>query len=427
MNTKKITPFRATLICLNSMIGAGLFINPKPLTQLAGLFGFLGYVIAALILLPLIITIAELASLHPVAGGLYVYGKTYLGSWAGFMSGWGYFVGKTTSVAILMHKFVQYFQARSVLLQGIPTLALDFVTLFVLVGLNSAGISIGGRIQYLFTALKSIPILFAFGVGFFYFDPHNFVDVLDVTNIIYTVPIAIFPLLGFEVICAIGNMIEDSSRNIRRIIMMAFCIVVAVNILFQLTTFGILGNALKDINEPVLALGLKALGNYPLFAGFINGFVFASIIGACFSLLTSNCWNLHTIARYGHIPAEKLFTRVNVFNVPWVSLMAEAILGGLILLWITADQVPLQNMSVFAQIIAYLTSSIAALVAVRSGAMKRIGALIPMMAIGSCLFAMGICLNRIIAFGISMSFLVVLSVGFVAAGAKWYMATGKNN
>jgi amino acid transporter len=426
MNIKKITPFRATLICLNSMIGAGLFINPKPLTQLAGSFGFLGYVIAVLILLPLIITVAELASLHPVAGGLYIYGKTYLGSWAGFISGWGYFVGKTTSVAVLMHKFVQYFQARSALLQDVPTLVLDFFMLFVLVGLNSAGVSIGGRVQYLFTTLKSIPILFAFGVGFFYFDPTNFIDVLDVTNIIYTIPIAIFPLLGFEVICAIGNMIEDSARNIKRIILIAFGIVASVNILFQLTTFGIIGNALKDINEPVLAVGLRTLGSYPLIAEFVNGFVFASIIGACFSLLTSNCWNLHTIARYGHVPAEKLLTRINVFNVPWVSLMFEATLGCLIL-WVTVDQVPLQNMSVFAQVIAYLTSSIAAWVAVRSGAMKKIGAWVPLLAIGSCICVMGICLNRIIAFGISLSFLIVLSAGFIAAGIKWYAARQPNN
>ena len=296
IQSTKISPFVAILICLNSMIGAGLFINTKPLTQLAGSFGFLGYIIAAFIILPLIICIAELASLHPVAGGLYVYSKEHVGSMAGFLSSWAYFVGKTTSVSILTHKFVQFFQARIPILQNTSTLQIDFGLMFLLVALNCGGVSVGGRIQYVFTLLKAIPILFTFCAGFIYFDVNNLVDIFDLQGVLYTIPIAIFPLLGFEVICAIGNMIQDAKHNIKRVILTAFCLVALINISFQLTMFGIQGDALKLIDEPVLMVGLKALSSYPFLASAINGAVFASIIGACFSILTSNCWNLYTLA-----------------------------------------------------------------------------------------------------------------------------------
>jgi APA family basic amino acid/polyamine antiporter len=415
--TKLMTPFKAILICVNSMIGAGLFINPKPLTMLAGSFGFVGYVIAALILTPLIICVAELAALHPVAGGLYVYSHTHINAFAGFVSGWAYFVGKTTSVVVLIHKFVEYFQTRSFFLQGIPTLALDFGMLFTLVLLNVSGVSIGGRVQYLFTSLKAMPLLFAFCVGFFYFDPTNFKDILDVQNIIYTVPIAIFPLLGFEVICAVGNMIENAARNIKRIIITAFLIVASVNILFQITTYGILGHSLSSINEPLLGVGMRALAHYPMIPCVINGFVFASIIGACFSLLTSNCWNLHTIARFGHLPGGKILTKINSFNVPWVSLLLEASLGCLILA-VTIDQVSLQNMSVFAQIVSYLTTTIAALFAVRAGYLKKLSWIVPLLAVGSCSFILGICINRLFTFGVSLPFILLIAVGFIAALVK---------
>ncbi|MFA5306423.1 MAG: APC family permease [Candidatus Babeliales bacterium] len=420
MITRNITPTKAILICLNSMIGAGLFISVRPLTEIAGALGFVSYIIAALILLPLILCIAELASLHPVAGGLYVYSNTYLGPWYGFLSGWGYFVGKTVSATVLMHKFVEFFYIRIPAMQYAPQLLIDAAMLFFIVGINSMGVSIGGRVQYVFTTLKAIPILFSIGASFYLFNPNNFKDIHDVTNILQTIPIALFPLLGFEVICAITNMIEDARNTIKRIILSAFSIVAIINICFLVASFGILGQQFKSINEPVLAIGLRALGSYPLIAQLINGAVFASIIGACFSLLTSNCWNLHTIARHGQLPGTSFLTKVNRFNVPWVSFLVEVIIGCLILL-ITVEQIPLQNMAVFAQVIAYLLSSLAAWYAVRTGATKRIAWWLPLLALAGCCVVLGICLHRIIALGISLPFLLILVAGVVlAVGKKFF-------
>lgn len=412
--TSKISPGTAVLICLNSMIGAGLFINTKPLSQLAGPFGFLGYIIAAIILLPLIVCIAELAALHPVAGGLYIYSRKHLGPWAGFLSSWAYFIGKTTSVAILIHKLVLFFQLRIALLQSIPVIIIDCLVFLALVLLNSGGVSVGGKIQYVFTLLKATPILFTFCAGFMYFDASFFGDICSLHDIICTIPIAIFPLLGFEVICAIGNMIQDAASNIKRVILSAFAIVTLINITFQFIVYGIMGSALASIDEPILMIGLKVLKDYPLVASMLNGAVFASIIGACFSIFTSNCWNLHTMAKYGHLPASSFLTRINKHNVPWASLLVEALLGCSVLL-ITVDQVPLQNISVFAQIIAYLSSSIAAWYAVQKGALKTLSRWIPVMAATSCLLILSICLQRIFVSGVSFSFLILLVLGIILA------------
>ncbi len=415
----QISPLKAVLICINTMIGAGLFINANKLAQFAGPFGFLGYAIAAVILFPLILCIAELARLHPVAGGLYVYSKTYLGPWAGFISAWGYFIGKTASATLLMHKFVEFFQERIDFLQLFPTLLIDFCMIFLVVGLNSAGVSVGGRVQYLFTLLKAIPILFIFGAGCIYFDPIVFYQELVFSDIISTLSIAVFPLLGFEVICAIGNMIKDPERNIKNVILTSFLLVAGIDILFQLVMYGILGLELSVINEPLLMAGLKTVAAYPLVASIINGAVFAAIIGACFSILTSNCWNLHTIARHGHLPGSSLLTRVNAYNVPWVSLLCEAVLGCM-LLWITSEQLPLQRMSVFAQVLCYLTSAIAAAYAVHAGATKRLARFIPVLGIVGSLFIMGICLRQLIVSGISAPFLAIFLIGVIAAIIKYY-------
>jgi len=410
-----IKPSVGILICINTMIAAGLFINPSPLTNLAGPLGFMGYLISAILLFPLLLCIAELSRLHPVSGGLYAFGKAHVNEAAGFLSGWGYFIGKTTSAALLMHKFVQFFQSNIPALAIYSTLLIDYALIFALVILNIIGMRVGGRAQYIFTALKGFPILFAFGAGFVFFDTTFFlVEPTHVSNIWWTIPIAVFPLLGFEIICAIGHMIEDSKNNIKRVIITAFLIVVIVDILFQGAIFGSLGSSLIGMNQPMLELGFKAFPAHELVARIINGSVFAAILGACFSILTSNCWNLYTLAQNNHIPFGSFFTRVTKTNVPWVCLIAEALLGCIILV-ISSDQVSLQYMAVFAQIISFIVSAFAAFYAVRTVADFRLARWIPVLGIATSCFILCLSLQRLITYGISFSFISLFLVGIFAA------------
>lgn len=416
MSITTISPFRAILLCINSMIAAGLFINPKPLTLMAGEFGFLGYAISAIILYPLILCVAELTRLHPVAGGLYVYSKIYLGSWAGFIAGWSYFIGKTTTVAVLMHRFVCFIQPHIPVVATLPTLIVDFALISFFVLLNIRGISVGGKIQYVFAALKGIPLIFSFAIGALYFDTGHFFGEFDYVGVLGTIPIAVFALLGFEVICSIANMIEDAKNNTSRVILTSFYIVATVDILFQLAAYGVLGTGLIDITEPILRIASTAFGA-SVIGSLLNAAVFTSILGGFFSLLTSNCWNLATISKAGHLPFKKILSYTNNNNVPVFSLIIEAALA-VVILSITVNQVPLQNMSVFAQIICYSLTAGAALIAVLEGATKKISKLTPFLAVASCCLIMGISLHRIIQSGVSTPFLIIYGAGYALAISK---------
>jgi len=402
------------------MIGAGIFINAKPLTQLAGPFGFMGYLIGACILLPLILCIAELANLHSVAGGLYVYPRTYLNPSVGFLSGWAYFIGKTTSAAVLMHKFNEFFVARVPVLQNVSPLMFDIGMLFLIAGLNIAGLAIGGRIQYVITALKAVPILAIFTIGFCYFDSSAFYHEIIAGDLFNILPIALFALSGFEAVCHIGNMIDQSKHSIKWVIVTSFSIVAAVNILFQIFAYSVLGDVLTTTSEPILTIGLTALPSVPWFAAILNGAVFTAIIGSCFSILTSNCWNLHAMAKDGHLPFKNLLTRVNQQNTPWISLLIEVALGSLILV-ITLNQVPLQNMAVLSQQTAFFLCACAALRAVQRKALRTLAWWVPVLALMACGSIMGICVYRLIALGVSASFVTLFSTGLIAKALTGYL------
>ena len=122
----KISLFAAILITVNTMLGSGIFINPAPLAKIAGSFGFLGYFVSMIILIPIVLSIAELAKLHPTSGGLYVYSEKYINPLAGFISGWGYFLGKATAAALISKIVAVFLKNRIIFLQNFSTLFYHF-------------------------------------------------------------------------------------------------------------------------------------------------------------------------------------------------------------------------------------------------------------------------------------------------------------
>src|SRR5690349_20003336 len=68
-----ISLFTAILININIMVGAGIFINPPLMASIAGQFSYLGWLVGALIMVPLVISSARIATLCPGEGSLYRY------------------------------------------------------------------------------------------------------------------------------------------------------------------------------------------------------------------------------------------------------------------------------------------------------------------------------------------------------------------
>lgn len=412
----KINLSTAILININIMIGAGIFMNPAPLTKFVSAFSFSSYLFSGLLLLPIVLTIGKLAQIEPVAGGLYVYGKKSFGNFIGFWSGWSYFLGKATSAALLCNTFIIFFQNKIIILQKIPTLILNFLLIFFLIFINIIGIKIGGNIQYFFSAAKLIPILFVifgslsiFKPELFIFTYHNF------NNLFSTLPIAIYALLSFEIITSIGHMLKNPKKNIHKTILYSFLIVTGIASIFQFSIFGALGNNVVNFNIPILFLGSKLFLTSNIIPAIINSFVFISIIGGAFGSLSSNAWNIYALAKDKQLPFSKLFMKINKNEVPIFCLIFEGLIAFL-LLAITQNQITLQNMTVWGIVTAYFVSSLALLKkSMKKNFWEKI---LPIFSILSSIYIFGICTNNIIKFGISISFIIIFLSGIFFAGKK---------
>lgn len=415
---RSISLTSAILLSINIIVGAGLFINPSPLTHIIQGYGYSAYLLSALILLPLILCIAELATIKPTAGGLYVYAHDFISPMAGFISGWCYFLGKSTSAAILAYTFSRFAQIIFIPLQIIPTKALTILVLFALAALNICGVKIGGKVQWLFISLKTIPIGLVLLTGTFWAlgDWPEAYELKVLASLPQALPIAIFALCGFEAICAVAHLIENPKKNVRRAMLTAFFIVALVSAGFQLGMFHVLGPDLANVQSPILAYANTLMGDYPLIARLFNAFVYASVLGGSFGMLTSNCWNLQTIAKNGHLPGANYLVLVSNKQVPWVSLLAETSIASLIIT-LQSNQIPLQNMAVFGMTIGYLMSTLAAWRA----AHRKISALpiwLVALAFVSCAYILWLCAVRIVSSGASSLFLLILAAGIIIAYVK---------
>ncbi|MFA5075224.1 MAG: amino acid permease [Candidatus Babeliales bacterium] len=412
--SKKINLSTAILININVILGAGIFINPQILTKTVGEFGFIFYIIAALILLPIVLTIASLAQKNQEAGGLYVYSKKYLNPTIGFISTWGYFLGKTSSAALLVNIFVSFFQINIIYLQKIPTIYLDLFVIFFLIFLNIIGVKIGGKIQYLFVFFKLIPYLFVAIVGFYFFktDFFSHMEFAKYPDFLSIIPISIFVFLGFEIVCSVGHLIEAPEKNLKRAIIISFSIVAISVSLFQLAIFGALGPILKEYLQPVASLASTYFPNILILPFLLNIFVFGSILSGSFGSLTANCWNLYAMAKDNHIPANKFLTKINKNNAPWVSLLIEGLIAG-ILLFITKNQSSLQSMTVLGISSAYFCSSLAAFASLKFFKKNFYSYILPILSIISSFYIIWLCLKNLFTSGISFSFLSIFFFGIL--------------
>ena len=87
----------AVVIGLGSMIGAGVFAAIGPAARAAGAGLLIGLVVAAAVAYCNATSSARLAATYPASGGTYVYGRARLGPFWGFLAGWGFVAGSTSS------------------------------------------------------------------------------------------------------------------------------------------------------------------------------------------------------------------------------------------------------------------------------------------------------------------------------------------
>lgn len=157
-----------------TMIGAGIFILPGIAAANAGPASALAFAIAGVVALLAAVSLSELATGMPVAGGSYHYVNRALGGFLGSIVGWGLWTGLMFASAFYMIGFGQYIVGGIDFLDGrILVVLFGLIGLAFLVGVNYVGTEESSKFQNWTIGIETLIILVFLGFGFFFIDLDN--------------------------------------------------------------------------------------------------------------------------------------------------------------------------------------------------------------------------------------------------------------
>ena len=144
------------LIALGGAIGTGLFLGSAGVMASAGPSMILGYAIGGFIAFLIMRQLGEMIVEEPVAGSFSHFAHAYWGPFAGFLSGWNYWVlyvlvGMAELTAV--GKYVQYWWPE------VPTWATAAVFFLVINAINLTNVRVFGEAEFWFSIIKVVAII----------------------------------------------------------------------------------------------------------------------------------------------------------------------------------------------------------------------------------------------------------------------------
>ncbi|WP_460799384.1 APC family permease [Microbacterium sp. GXF0217] len=236
------------------MIGAGVFAVWAPAMGAAGSGILIALAIAAVVAYCNATSSAQLAAVHPVAGGTYAYARAEIGAWTGFIAGWCFVIGKIASCAAMALTFASYAAPtgweRPVAVAAVAALA----------AVNCFGVTrtaLATRVLVV-ASLLGLAVVMAAGVGG---GQHSPAPLEDATayGVLQGAGLLFFAFAGYARIATMGEEVVDPARTIPRAIVLALGGAVVVYVAVGLTVLSVLGADAADSTAP-LADAVAAVG-----------------------------------------------------------------------------------------------------------------------------------------------------------------------
>ncbi|MFP8954380.1 amino acid permease [Natrialbaceae archaeon A-arb3/5] len=354
--------FAVIAISMGAMIGSGIFILPGIAMAEAGPAVIVAFVIAAILVVPAALSIAELGTAMPEAGGDYVFIERGLGPSFGTIAGLGTWLMLMLKGSLALYggmfyiNFIYQLPTWELMIPGlgaalpIPGVrALGITFALVLIAVNLVGVKQTGGLQLIMVIIMLV-ILSGFVVGsIVQVEGANFDGFFDegIDGILTATALVLVSYAGVTKVAAVAEEIENPGRNLPLGLLGSL---IATSFLYALLVFVLVGvmegDALADSNEPMadatdmlfggITMVMPGLGDVPV--GFLA--VATIILAALLALVSTANAGILTASRYPlALSRDKLFLEKFEyihprFNTPFVAILTT----GAIIIFIVATQ-----------------------------------------------------------------------------------------
>jgi APA family basic amino acid/polyamine antiporter len=328
----------ATGLVIGSIIGTGVFAMPAVLAG-AGTSSLLVLAVIAVGATLLAVMFGQLTKRVPNSdGGLYAYARHEFGDFAGYLTGWCYWIQAWAGNAAIVSAWVFYVDALfGINPSGIGNWGIALVGLWVPAVVNLAGVKQMAWFQNLTVVLKFLPLLFVGVVGWFFVSAGNFGAFNASGGNLYSAigtaaGVALFSFIGVEVAAITAKRVRNPRKNVGRASVLGTA---ASALLYLVVAAAVMGlvphHALVNDTAPFVT-AFQTIFTHGAWAGkLVAALAVVSGIGAL------NGWTLVTTevaraaAEDGLFPPAFAWTDHN--NTAWFGVLMAALLPSALMLW----------------------------------------------------------------------------------------------
>ncbi len=323
---RQLTPRHITFMALGMCIGAGLFLGSASTIRLAGPSLLFAYLFGGTMIFIIMRALGEMAAHEPIAGSFSAYAHKYLGPFAGYLTGWNYWIlmmgvgiAESTAVGIYMKTWFP----------GSPQWIWAFASVAMIGGLNLMAVKVYGELEFWFALIKVLTVvaMIAGGCAMIWLGWGNGGKPIGLSNLwthggwfpngitgmVLALPVLVFSFGGIETIGVAAAEAAHPERTIPRAVN---SVIWRILIFYIGSLFVIMAiypwNAL-DANSSPFVTTFARLG-IPSAAGLINFVVITAALSSFNSTTFSGSRMLHSLASKGQAPAA--MGRVSAGGVP---------------------------------------------------------------------------------------------------------------
>ena len=259
--------WRGWSIAVGCAIGSGIFMMPTLLAPY-GLLGFGGWLIAGSGSILVALTMARLVKRIPRTGGPYVYVNEGLGSFAGFIIAWTYWVACISAIAGISIAFVGYLGFFVPIISDSPihSLLASMLLVWIIVILNIRSLEGSSKFQLISTLLKLLPLIFMIFLGMLNFNLDNLpelnpTDLHPISLLATVTTLVMWSFIGIETATVPADNVINPLETIPKILIASVVTVLIVYFLVSIAIAAIVPTSeLMNSTAPFALAATKILG-----------------------------------------------------------------------------------------------------------------------------------------------------------------------
>ena len=305
--SRTLTKKNSLYLGLSSMIGAGLFYNLAPTSNISSYSSILGLLLAGTLAFANASSSAQLATLYPQTGGTYLYANRVLGKLAGNVAGIVFILGKTVSciaIALTLGNYISPIYGKEI---GIGLSVLVFV-------IGYKGITKTATLAKWFVLIV-VAILAFFCIAILLTPSTNFaipiLEGFNISNLFLSAAIWFFAFTGYSRLATYGEEIKNPEKIIPSSILTGLGFTVLIYLIVNWFALAIVGpGVIANSNTPLLvAMDVSILSDFSFLVVFASSIATASVFLA---LLPAISRIYVAMSRDGIFP--KIFSKIHKIN-----------------------------------------------------------------------------------------------------------------